>query len=124
MFKNYLTVAIRNLLRHKAYSAINIAGLAIGMAFCILIYLFVYHESTYDSFHANAESIYRIYSLQKLPSGEVMQNARSPIPLGETLKNDYPELEVVRVLPMKSRVGDVERFLKRLAEEAAGTRGA
>jgi putative ABC transport system permease protein len=111
MFKNYLTVALRNLLRHKTYSAINILGLSVGMAFCILIYLFVSYEMSYDSFHADAESIYRIYSLQKLPSGEVMLSARSPIPLGETLKNDYPELDVVRVLPMQSRVGDVERSL-------------
>ena len=51
MLRNYLTVALRHLLRHKLYSAINISGLAIGMACCILILLSVRHELSYDRFH-------------------------------------------------------------------------
>ena len=64
MIKNYLTVAIRNLARHRIYSAINIIGIAIGLAFCILTYLFVHNEWTYDTFHENADRIYRVYIKQ------------------------------------------------------------
>ncbi|HEY4288300.1 MAG TPA: ABC transporter permease [Puia sp.] len=60
MLKNYLKIALRNILRHKAYSAINISGLAIGMASSILILLWVQNELSYDRFHANADRIYRI----------------------------------------------------------------
>lgn len=60
MLRNYLTVAYRNLIRHKVYSAINITGLAIGVAFCVLTYLYVHHEWTYDAFHENASRIYRV----------------------------------------------------------------
>ena len=60
MFRNYLTIAIRNLLRQKLYSAINIFGLALGMACCILILLFVQDELSYDRYHKNADRIYRV----------------------------------------------------------------
>src|SRR3979411_2056442 len=60
MIKNYLKIALRNIMRHKAYSAINIAGLAIGMASSILILLWVQNELSYDRFHKNTNEIYRI----------------------------------------------------------------
>jgi putative ABC transport system permease protein len=60
MIKNYFKIAFRNLLRHKAYSFINISGLAIGMACSILILLWVQNELSYDRFHANARQLYRI----------------------------------------------------------------
>ncbi len=60
MIKNYFKIAFRNIIRHKAYSAINIAGLAIGMASSILILLWVQNELSYDKFHKNAKEIYRI----------------------------------------------------------------
>jgi putative ABC transport system permease protein len=60
MLKNYLKIAFRNIIRHKAYSIINIAGLAIGMASSILILLWVQNELSYDRFHKNADQIYRI----------------------------------------------------------------
>lgn len=62
MFRNYLKIAFRSLLRHKAYSIINISGLAIGMAAGILILLWVQHELSYDKWHRNAEKIYRVNS--------------------------------------------------------------
>ena len=62
MLRNYLTVAYRNLVRYKVYSAINITGLAIGIAFCILTFLYIHHEWTYDAFHKNADRIYRVYT--------------------------------------------------------------
>ena len=61
LFSSYLKTAIRNLARHRIYSAINIIGIAIGLAFCILTYLFTYNEWTYDTFHKNADRNYRIH---------------------------------------------------------------
>jgi putative ABC transport system permease protein len=55
---NYFKIAIRNILRHKVYSFINIMGLAVGMACCILILLWVQDEMSYDRFHENADDIY------------------------------------------------------------------
>ncbi|MBC9794754.1 ABC transporter permease [Sinomicrobium weinanense] len=60
MIKNYFKIAFRNLIRHKSFSALNIAGLAVGMASSILILLWVQHEKSYDRFHAHADEIYRI----------------------------------------------------------------
>ena len=68
MFRNYLTVAVRNLVRHKVYSFINISGLAIGMACFFLILCFVRFESSYDRHHEDADRIYRvIFSKERLP---------------------------------------------------------
>ena len=59
MFKNYMKIALRNLLKFKVYSFINISGLAIGMACCVLILLYVQDELSYDKYHQNADRIYR-----------------------------------------------------------------
>ncbi|MCD6333805.1 MAG: ABC transporter permease, partial [Candidatus Latescibacteria bacterium] len=91
MFRNYLTVAVRNLLRHKSYSLINIAGLAIGMACCILILLFVQDELSYDRYHENAEQIHRLVSEIQVP-GKIINATPTPAPMGPTLVNDYPEV--------------------------------
>ena len=60
MLKNYLKTAIRNLWRFKGYTFINVMGLAIGMAACMLILLFVKDELSYDTYHENADRIYRV----------------------------------------------------------------
>lgn len=62
MLRNYLTTAWRNLLRQRLYAVINVVGLALGMASCIVLYLYVQHELSYDRYHANAERLYRIVS--------------------------------------------------------------
>ena len=66
MFKNYLKIAFRNLIRFKVYSLINVFGLAIGVAACILILLFVRDELSFDKFNKNADRIYRVHSKGKL----------------------------------------------------------
>jgi putative ABC transport system permease protein len=71
MVRNYLIIAWRNLVRYKVYSAINIAGLAIGLAACMLIVLYVGHESSYDSFHKNADRIFWIQTKLKLGKDSV-----------------------------------------------------
>lgn len=71
MFKNYLKIALRNLSRHKGYSFINISGLALGMACCILILLYVNDELNYDRFHENYREIYRVNIQEEMADGEV-----------------------------------------------------
>jgi putative ABC transport system permease protein len=101
MFTNYLKITMRNLRRNKAYSFINIAGLAIGMACCMLILLFVQDELSYDRFHQNKENLYRIQIAWRNPhTGEENENAINPYRLAEALRTDFPELpQVVRLYP-------------------------
>ena len=80
MLKNYLKIALRNILRAKVYSFINIIGLSIGIAGFALIFSYVYNEMNYDAFHDNADKIYRIYKHEKSPGGETY-SATTPPPL-------------------------------------------
>jgi putative ABC transport system permease protein len=92
LFKNYLKVAIRNLIRHKGYSFINIFGLAIGMAAAILILLWVQDELSYDRFHNNSDFIYRVTEHQYNSSGDYFPAAVTPWPLSGALKDNFPEI--------------------------------
>src|SRR5882672_7311296 len=92
MFKNYFKVAWRNLWKNKVYSAINIAGLSIGMAACIIILLFVFYERSFDSFHS--KNIYRLNEVQKFPGMVASQKvALSMFPIAPTLKQEFPEIK-------------------------------
>jgi len=91
MIRNYIKIALRNLSRHKGYSLINIAGLAIGMACCILILLWVQDELSFDRFHENADSIYRVIQDIKF-SDHSTTWAITQGPLGPSLKEDFPEI--------------------------------
>lgn len=92
MFKNYFKIALRNLLKNKAYSFINIFGLAIGIACCLLILLFIQDELSYDRFHEKADQIYRITLNGKLGDNEFFVPVTAP-PLGKALVEEYPEVE-------------------------------
>ncbi len=98
MFKNYLKIALRNIKRHKAYSFINISGLAIGMAACLLIYLYVQKELSYDRFHSDADRIYRVLTIDKA-LGVTNNLVGITIPaLSPALERELPEVqEFVRV---------------------------
>src|SRR5574338_585258 len=92
MFKNYFKTAWRNLWKRKAYSIINIIGLAIGMAACIIIMTFVLYEKGFDSFHT--KNIYRLNEVQKFEGMVSSQKvALSMFPMGPTLKNEFPEIK-------------------------------
>ncbi len=91
MFKNHITVAIRTLLRHKVYSFVNISGLAVGIACCMLIMLFVQDELSYDKFHKNADQIYRVLWDARYGDNEWTTPYVS-VPISETLKERYPEV--------------------------------
>ncbi len=92
MLKNYLTVALRNLRKHKGYSLLNLAGLAIGMTCCLLIMLYVQDELSYDRFHPNAERLYRV-CLDAGVGGQFIQSATTAAPMSATLLREAPEVE-------------------------------
>jgi putative ABC transport system permease protein len=91
MLNNFLKIAIRNIARFKFFSFINIFGLAVGIAACIIILLFVEDELSYDKQNENAGEIYRVHTTGKLMGNDINM-AISPPPLGETLVNDFPEV--------------------------------
>ncbi|MCP4727675.1 MAG: FtsX-like permease family protein [bacterium] len=91
MLKNYLKIAFRNLKRSKIQTLINVFGLSTGVACCILIYLYINDELTYDRFHERAESIYEIKT--RLMFGTDAFYSEPSGPLGPALASDYPEVE-------------------------------
>ena len=92
MFRNYLKVAIRNLVKHKFYGIINVLGLAIGMTCCLLIFLYVQHELSYDSFHTKKDRIYRVVTDIKTPTETLNINITSA-PMAAYMKANFPEVE-------------------------------
>ena len=98
MFKNYFTIAIRNIARHKVYSFINIAGLAIGMACCALILLYVQHELSYNTFHTKSDRMYQVVRETKNENGKTIFSMGLSGPFAPALLKDFPEVETaVRV---------------------------
>ncbi|MEM9674752.1 MAG: ABC transporter permease [Bacteroidota bacterium] len=92
MIKNYLKIALRNLNRHKVYALINVLSLAIGMAACLVIFLFISDELSFDTFHQKKEHIYRLDEVQSFP-GMSPQNVALSMPgMGPNLLNEIPEI--------------------------------
>jgi putative ABC transport system permease protein len=92
MFKNYVTIAFRSLKRHKVYSVITILGLTLGMAAFLLISVWTLHELSFDRFHENASSIFRVSEKRHFPD-QIRQNFCTPAPLSEELKTNFPEIQ-------------------------------
>lgn len=92
MLRNYVKVAMRNLSRQKFYSFVNISGLALGIASCLLIVLFIRHELSYDRHHLNADKIYRVNCEIKFADTHY-RLAVAPAPLAEAVLHEYPEVE-------------------------------
>lgn len=92
MLKNYLRIAMRNITKNKAISFINIFGLSIGIAFFILIFLFVKSEYSYDTFHDNYKNIYRVNS-ESTYKNRHRVGTYTPMRLADDLKRLYPEIE-------------------------------
>ncbi|MEQ8473439.1 MAG: FtsX-like permease family protein [Marinoscillum sp.] len=90
MFKNYLKVGMRSILKYKTFSFINIFGLAVAMSVALLVILMLADQTSYDEFHPNKERIYRILS-KRPDSGN--PNASSPFPLAQTMREDYSFVE-------------------------------
>ncbi len=92
MLKNYFKIAFRNLWKNKSFSAINIAGLALGIATCIIIMMYVNNELSYDRYNEKADRIVTVY-FQGNVQGQKMNEASVMPPVAQTLKKDYPEVE-------------------------------
>src|SRR3978361_2260751 len=100
MFKNYLLVAFRNLTKNKAFSFINLTGLAIGMAACLLILQYVSFELSFDNFHAKKDRIYRI-NQDRFENGKLSTRwAGGSFAPGTSFKANFPEVEdFVKISP-------------------------
>ncbi|MET7253795.1 ABC transporter permease [Dyadobacter fermentans] len=92
MLKNYLKIAFRNLLRNKAFSAINILGLSVGMASAVLILFWMYNEISYDRFHKNKDYLYEAWNRGTF-DGKLQCWNSTPQVLGPALKAEYPEVD-------------------------------
>ena len=93
MIKNYIKIAFRNLFKNKVYSFINIFGLAIGIACCLLIGLYVHNEWSYDKFHSNSDRLYRAWVHEDYGNDEIYFNSVSPLILASALESNIPEVE-------------------------------
>jgi putative ABC transport system permease protein len=94
MFRNYIKIAWRSMLRNKSFSAINILGLSIGIAVCFIILLFVQDELSYDRFNEKADNIYRIIFKATTNGGKINESHVMP-PVARALQTDYPEVKEV-----------------------------
>ena len=94
MFKNYLKVAWRNAWRNKLWSSINILSLALGLAACILILLFIEDERSFDAFHSKKDHIYRLDEVQSFPGTNTQKVALSMPGMAPALMKDYPQIEL------------------------------
>lgn len=92
MFKSYLKISLRNIQKQKGYTALNIGGLAIGIACCILISLYVHFELSYDRFHKHADRIYRV-AMDFKTEGRSFKTPIQSASLGTVLKEEFPEVE-------------------------------
>jgi putative ABC transport system permease protein len=96
MLKNYLITTLRKLNRQKNYTAINVLGLALGMACCLFIFLIIQYELRFDRFHRKFDRIYRIVTEEKINDG-ISPTMGTPIPMAAALRQDFPNLEKVTV---------------------------
>jgi len=117
MIKNYLKIAWRNLWKNKVFSSINVIGLAIGIAACIVILLFVVYERSFDNFHS--KNIYRLNEVQKFEGMVAAQKvALSMFPMAPTLKEDFPEIRNFTRINANGNVplfyGDKKIYVKRI----------
>lgn len=95
MSSSSLKIMFRSLWRKKTFSLLNILGLAVGIAACLLIFLVISHELSYDNFHPNKNRIYRVVSTLTSPGREVERLADVPLPLAAAVRQEFPQLEQV-----------------------------
>ncbi len=100
MIRNYITTAIRNLLKHKGYSLVNVIGLALGLAGCILMLLYIRYETSYDDYNLKKDRMYRL-EVNNLWNGRVIKRPTTPSAWGPVLLADYPSIEkLTRLRPL------------------------
>jgi putative ABC transport system permease protein len=96
MFKNYFKIARRNLVRNKSYTAINVTGLAVGIAICMIIFIIIQFQTSFDNFHAEKDRIYRVLTeYHHAETGSVSYGKDLPFPMPLGLKTGFPQIEQV-----------------------------
>lgn len=112
MLQNYFKIAVRNLLRNKSFSFINLFGLTIGLACCLLIGLYIWNELSFDRYHTNSDRIWRLSrKFYNKDGSEQLHLGHLAPPFGPLLKNDFPDMqEVTRLLQNSTTVRIEERF--------------
>ena len=96
MFKNYLKIARRNLLRNKSYAAINVIGLAVGIAVCMVIFIIIQYQTSFDNFHAKKDRTYRVLTeFHYEEGGNIAYKTAVPFPMPLGLKTSFPQIEQV-----------------------------
>jgi len=96
MFKNYFKIARRNLMRNKGYAAINITGLAVGIAVCMVIFIIIQFQTSFDTFHAKKDRTYRMLTEFKYENGgSISYKTAIPFPMPVGLKTSFPQIEQV-----------------------------
>src|SRR5579864_1356242 len=94
MLKNYFKTAFRSLRRNKSYTFINVAGLSVGIAACLLLFLVIQYENSFDNFHQDRDRIFRVSMHFNTPDG-ITYTRGTCFPAGKQLALDYPQLEHV-----------------------------
>jgi putative ABC transport system permease protein len=101
MLTNYIKIALRNLMKNKLFSFINISGMAIGLASCLLIGLFVRDELLFDRFHPDGDRTYRVYNIANQSDGTSRYLPIVPYPFASYMQKDFPEIEsTLRMMDM------------------------
>lgn len=93
MLKHYVKVALRQIKRSFLFSSINMLGFVLGMTAAFLIYLWIVDELTFEDFHKNGDSIYRVIAEDRKESGEVKESAYTVAPLSKTFREEFPQME-------------------------------
>ena len=112
MLRNYFKTSLRNLIRHKGYTFINIIGLTVGMATSIFIFLWVMDELSFDKFHAKQERIYRLMKNAYYNGGKIETGWSTPMRLAETMQAEVPEVD------QTMRLSYGQNFLFRFGDKA------
>src|SRR6187200_2811109 len=100
MINNYLKIAWRNLMKNKVFSFINVFGLSIGLTCCMLIALYISHETAYDSYHKNIKELYQL-GTTFVKEGKEDRTPNTPAPMAAAMKAEFPEIaEAARIMAL------------------------
>ena len=122
MLKNYLKTAFRSLWRNKRYAFLNITGLTLGITVCLVIYVIIQYEQSFDMFHTKKDRIYRVLTVMPGESGNINYTQAVPFPVPTALPNDFPEFEQVagilqtgkRLVTLEDGHGNIQKKFKPL----------
>jgi len=113
MLKKSFKIALRNFWKHKTFSFVNLTGLAIGISACFLIYLYVFYEFSYDTYHTKADRIYRLVTGDNKTPGSRFTNTSAAI--GPSLRREYPEIQDMVRISFKSSL--IEKGTNKFQED-------